>query len=127
MTQINVCIANKQMHDKHKDQFVIMLDMSCKAVYLLVWEFEERVGCFLFVMFSGRCCSYVHPRSLISGFVVRCLDSIPQLAAKTCIMSYANNKGADQPEHPRSLIRAFVVRSLDSIIPLVSRSKISRF
>ena len=31
-------------------------------------------------------------------------------------MSYANNKGADQPAHPRSLISAFVVRCLDSII-----------
>ena len=47
--------------------------------------------------------------------------------AKTCLMPYANNKGADQPAHPRSLISAFVVRSLDSIISLVSRSEISRF
>ena len=45
--------------------------------------------------------------------------------AKTCLMSYANNKGADQPAHPRNLISAFVVRSLDSIISLVFRSKIS--
>ena len=29
---------------------------------------------------------------------------------KTCLMSYANNKGADQPAHPRSLISSFVVR-----------------
>ena len=28
---------------------------------------------------------------------------------KMCLMSYANNKGADQPAHPRSLISAFVV------------------
>ena len=35
-------------------------------------------------------------------------------------MSYANNKGADQPAHPRSLIGAFVVRCLDSIISLIS-------
>ena len=27
---------------------------------------------------------------------------------KMCLMSYANNKGADQPAHPRSLISAFV-------------------
>ena len=39
--------------------------------------------------------------------------------AKTCLIPYANNKGADQPVHPRSLISAFVVRSLDSIISLV--------
>ena len=31
-------------------------------------------------------------------------------------MSYANNKGADQPAHPRSLISAFVVRCLDSVM-----------
>ena len=37
-----------------------------------------------------------------------------------CLMSYANNKGADQPAHPRSLISAFVVRCLDSIIFLDS-------
>ena len=45
---------------------------------------------------------------------------------KMCLMSYANNKGADQPAHPRSLINAFVVRCLDSIIPLDSIAKISR-
>ena len=27
---------------------------------------------------------------------------------KTCLMSYANNKDADQPAHPRSLISVFV-------------------
>ena len=43
---------------------------------------------------------------------------------KTCIMSYANNKGADQPAHPRSLISAFVVRCLDSVMSLVSVTKI---
>ena len=45
---------------------------------------------------------------------------------KTCLMSYANNKGADQPAHPRSLINAFVVRCLDSIISLDSIGEISR-
>ena len=33
-----------------------------------------------------------------------------------CLMSYANNKGADQPAHLHSLISVFVVRCLDSII-----------
>ena len=32
-----------------------------------------------------------------------------------CLISYANNKGADQPVHPHSLISAFVVHCLDSI------------
>ena len=45
---------------------------------------------------------------------------------KICLMSYANNKGADQPAHPHSLISAFVVRSLGNIMSLVSRSEISR-
>ena len=44
---------------------------------------------------------------------------------KMCLMSYANNKGADQPAHPRSLISAFVVRYLDSIIYLDSTAKLS--
>ena len=37
--------------------------------------------------------------------------------SKTCLMPYANNKGADQPAHPRSLISTFVVRCLDSVMP----------
>ena len=41
-------------------------------------------------------------------------------------MSYANNKGADQPAHPRSLISAFVVRCLDSMKSLDSIAEISR-
>ena len=42
------------------------------------------------------------------------------------LMSYANNKGADQPAHPRSLISAFVDRCLDSIISLDSIAEISK-
>ena len=46
---------------------------------------------------------------------------------KMCLMSYANNKGTDQPVHPRSLISTFVVRCLDSIISLDAIAEISRF
>ena len=45
---------------------------------------------------------------------------------KMSLMSYANNKGADQPAHPRSLISAFVVRCVDSINSLDSIAEISR-
>ena len=45
---------------------------------------------------------------------------------KMCLMSYANNKGADQTKHPRSLISAFVVRCLDRIISVDSIAEISR-
>ena len=41
------------------------------------------------------------------------------------VLTYANNKGEDQPAHQRSLISNFVVSCLDSIIPLVSISAIS--
>ena len=47
--------------------------------------------------------------------------------AKTCLMPYANNKGADQPAHPRSLISTFVVRCLDSMICILAISEVSRF
>ena len=46
--------------------------------------------------------------------------------AKTYLMPYANNKGADQPAHPRSLISTFVVRCLDSMICILAISKVSR-
>ena len=45
---------------------------------------------------------------------------------KICLMSYANNKGADKTAQPRSLISAFVVRCLDSIISLDYIAEISR-
>ena len=43
-----------------------------------------------------------------------------------CLMSYANNKGTDQPAHLRKLISTFVIRCLDSIISLYSIAEISR-
>ena len=45
---------------------------------------------------------------------------------KMSLMSYANNKGTDQPVQPRSLISALVVCCSDSIISLDSIAKISR-
>ena len=44
---------------------------------------------------------------------------------KTCFLSYANIKGADQPADPRSLISTIVVRYLDSMIPILAKSKMS--
>ena len=46
-------------------------------------------------------------------------------AMRKRVMSYANNKGAEQPAHSRSLISAFVVRCLASVMSLVSVTKIS--
>ena len=45
---------------------------------------------------------------------------------KTCLMTYANNKGTDQPAHLRSLISTFVVRCLDSLMYIPAISKVSR-
>ena len=47
--------------------------------------------------------------------------------AKTCLMAYANNKGADQPARPHSLFTTFVVRCLESMICILALSKVSRF
>ena len=41
---------------------------------------------------------------------------------KSCLMSYANNNGADQLAHPRSLISVFVVHCLHSIVPSGAKS-----
>ena len=64
--------------------------------------------------------------SVLAGFN-ETLYNVNELGhEKTCLISYANNKGADQPALPRSLISAFVVRCLDSIISLDSIAEISR-
>ena len=60
-------------------------------------------------------------RKLYSFQYINCYNIYEPGHEKLCLMSYANNKGADQPAHPRSLISAFVVRCLDSIISLDSR------
>ena len=44
---------------------------------------------------------------------------------KKCLMSYENNKGADQPVHLHSLISALFVFWLDSTKPLVSMYEIA--
>ena len=68
---------------------------------------------------------------LIHGFaVLRISIPVPSQVKepgheKTCLMSYADNKGADQPAHPRSLISTFVVRCPDSVMSLVCVIKIS--
>ena len=46
---------------------------------------------------------------------------------KTHLMSYTNNKGANQPSHPGSLITIFIVLCLDSMIGILAISKVSRF
>ena len=42
---------------------------------------------------------------------------------KTCLLRYANNKGATQPAHPRSLISTFVIPLLKSIISTCYKQK----
>ena len=56
------------------------------------------------------------------------VDGIWATSWENLFMTYANNKGIDQPVHPRSLISAFVVRWLDkfSIKSILAKSKISR-
>ena len=47
--------------------------------------------------------------------------------AKTCLMPYGNNKGADQPAHLRHLISTFVVHCLDSMICIQSFKILASF
>ena len=44
---------------------------------------------------------------------------------KMCLMTYVNNKGADQPARPHSLISYFVVCCLDSTMHVYAKSKVS--
>ena len=70
-----------------------------------------------------------HTAILISFSVARksTLDISWASSCETCLMSYTNNKGADQTAHPRSLISTFVVHCLDSMICILAISKVSRF
>ena len=56
---------------------------------------------------------------------IRCMQiSFGPGHVKTCLMSYANSKGADQPAHPRSLISTFIVRCLDSTMCILAIAKV---
>ena len=46
---------------------------------------------------------------------------------KTCLLGFANNKGADQPAHPPSLISDFVIHLLESSIHVSKFSTFSIF
>ena len=71
-------------------------------------------------------CFFLVARKItVASYPGICLKIFEPGHKKTCLMSYANNKGADQPAHPRSLISAFVFRCLDSLMSLVSVTKIS--
>ena len=45
----------------------------------------------------------------------------------TCLLRFANNKGADQPALPRRLINTFAVRLLESILSKLVSSELSMF
>ena len=89
----------------------------------LIWVFAGRTSILLALSWGGSlkiiCTSGSH------WIWIRLKIGVWNGPWKTCVMSYANNKGADQPAHPRRLISAFVVRCLDSIMSLISETKIS--
>ena len=62
-----------------------------------------------------------------SGPPVPPLDPHLPQREKTCLLGFANNKGADQPAHTHSLISAFVIRFLESTISKLAKSEISIF
>ena len=66
-------------------------------------------------------------RFYLSSWYMRRATIFEPRHEKTCLMPYANNRGAEQPAHPRSLISTFVDRCLNtSIIPTLAKSKIPR-
>ena len=104
------------------------------------WIFDDNLGkisiflqktCYVFTLESARPDNSTKYPQVTTTYVFswRTEDNhalIVPRHEKTCLMLYANNKGADQPAHPHSLIGAFVVRCLDSMIPILAQSKISR-
>ena len=72
--------------------------------------------CCLYHSSDGSC----HEKRDLS---VVCLTSNGPGHAKTHLMPFANNKGADQPAHPRSLISTFIVHYLNSTICILATSK----
>ena len=96
----------------------IELHQNRNAVF--IWSLEM---CFIFV----EQINIIVMRPLYEAVILcDCIINEPG-HEKTCLMSYANKKGPDQPAHPRSLISTFVVRCGDRMIPLVYISEISRF
>ena len=69
---------------------------------------------------------YKHLRVLWFSSLIHLLNVNEPSHEKMCLVSTANNKGADQPAHSRSLISAFVVHCIDSLISLGSIAEISR-
>ena len=88
----------------------------CTALLCLEWE-DKRLPCQMLYMPSLRICLLQKCTSLTNG----------PGHAKTCLMPYANNKGADQPAHPHSLISTFVVSCLDSMIRIQSFKILASF
>ena len=106
---------------------VILLVLSCSYSNIINWE-NKTNSCF-YKWYTSFLFSY--GLSILLSLQRTCLMLYSHMNIhepgheKTCLMSYANNKGTDQPAHPRSLIIAFVARCLDSVMSLVSVTKIS--
>ena len=73
---------------------------------------EESVGCSAFSLFVTFI-MYVAMEDHDLGQIMR-----------KRVMSYANNKDADQPAHPRGLISTFVFRCLDGMICILAISDV---
>ena len=77
--------------------------------------------------FYQACPDFTSVRLLLDKIKLYTIQNYKRLAllygpghVKTCLMSYTNNKGADQPAHTHSLISTFVVRCLDSMICILA-------
>ena len=103
---------------------LFLFDPRGKVLRYKIYTLFQTTWNMFIIQTTSSFCSIVSNFYMLSTCVSNFL--IEPGHEKMCLMSYTNNKGADQPAHPRNLISAFVVRCLDSIISLDCTAEISR-
>ena len=124
----------KSSHGKKKNLVIISgsIQIVYEVLFLLFWWLLKLMPCFVddtqmvtYVHESLSCVIISNLLRFLQYFLFHVSPEINEPGhEKMCLMSYANNKGADQPAHPRSLISTFVVHWLDTIISLGSVAEI---
>ena len=101
-------------------QNLISSSVKCTVAKVNLWRQNEVKRNFSTICLT---LSLYMLRSLLWSFNIK---QIWPTSWENLFMTYANNKGADQPAHPGSLISTFVVHMLDSILPILAIPEISR-
>ena len=136
LLQLLISIPHKKGKQKSFDNgWPCSLKMSVFLSILVLWNCSIHVFLANYYPRASRCFIYIYGMTLCQmhkvdphGLLDQIMHSwfIWATSWQNLLLSYANNKGADQPAHPRSLISTFVVHYLDSTITILAKSKISR-